>query len=98
GMTSIALSTLSALFGSSPNTIRDWLKRAGVQVQPNYTQYAGSNEQLIPNHASLYVTREGSYGITWRISNTYTPEPTDERQHQRTPRHVLHVCLHLIEE
>lgn len=98
GMTNIALSTLSALFGRSPNTLRDWLKRAGVQVQHNYTQYAGTNEQLVPDHANLYVTREGGYGITWQISNTYIPESTKERQHKRTPRRVYHVCQHMLEE
>ena len=97
GMTQIALDTLAALFGRSPNTIRDWLKRAGVQVEHNYTQYAGTDARVIPSHANRYVTKAGDYRVTWQLSNTYIPKTTPERQHKYTPCRVQHVCEQLVE-
>ena len=98
GMTNIAISTLAGLFGRSPNTIRDWLSRAGVAVQYHYTQYAGHDETVIPDHANLYVTKDGGYGVTWQLSNSYQPEPTPERLHQYTPRQVHYRCQQQVEE
>ncbi len=98
GMTNIAISTLCSLFGRTANTIRDWLLRAKIIRQYNYTQYAGSNEALIPAFASLYVTRDGSYKVSWQVSSSYHPKKTPERQHRRTPRHVYHMCQQLLED
>ena len=98
GMTQIAMATLAALFGRSPNTIRNWLSRAGVEVQSNYTQYAGHDERIIPAHANRYVTKGGDYNVTWQLANTYIPKATPARQHKHTPRRVHYVCEHLVED
>jgi hypothetical protein len=90
----IARDTLSALFGRTVKTIRQWERdrlQAIVTHRPCYAQVADpqANAALIPAHSYAYVARTHAPGqwatkheirIRWRLPNTYM---STIRQHHR---------------
>lgn len=85
----IAHDTLRDLWGRSRNTLKKWMRLAGIKMQAAYTEsdihaeddYTEIRKDLVPEYAYPILTKSGQQLEAWRLPNIYTPKPV--KRHER---------------
>ena len=85
----ISHDTLRDLWGRSRNTLKKWMRSAGIKMQAAYAEtdiivedkHTKTRKDLVPDYAYPILTKNGRQLEAWRLPNIYTPKPVNRHGH-----------------